>query len=76
MMKNKIWHKWVEEITDVGEIFTVKDVKCRLVEFRVEKKTGLLYIPNSMAIGSYFNIKNNYENTTPKASTVIWKKVK
>lgn len=84
-MKPKRWHKWVLEITEVGEKYSAKQLQEKLYNLCLEKEgRGTTYVPPSNSVASFLSRTDKFvkEETQPhmgfitKTEACLWKRVK
>ena len=55
-MKPKRWHRWLLEITEVGEKYSAKQLQEKLYNYCLAKKgRGTTYVPPTHSIASFLS---------------------
>ena len=62
-LKYRRWHKWIDNVTIIGEKYSAKEVIGKLVDFCRKNNNSLSNIPHHQAVSNYFHFSGKFEKS-------------
>tara|TARA_R100001015_G_C4427309_1_gene25771 strand:+ start:16 stop:321 length:306 start_codon:yes stop_codon:yes gene_type:complete len=76
MLKDKIWHRWVGEVIEVGEQIHSSGLLNQLVAYCESKNQTTLYLPKQSSISHYFKFSGKFEEVGMLDGKKLWERIK